>query len=59
MIQNVVAAFIGCFTAQVVLAEVQHPSKAVRYSLAFIAGLLAAVLMALAANWALAQLAKI
>ena len=51
MIQSAVAAFVGAFAALFVLAEVQMPSKWLRYLVAFVAGILAAVLLAMLVGW--------
>lgn len=51
MIPNAVAAFVGAFAALFVLAEVQMPSKWLRYLIAFVAGLLATVLLAMLVGW--------
>ena len=51
MIATALAAFVGCFTAVAVLAEVQNPNKALRYFFAFVVGLVVAVLLALFVGW--------
>ena len=47
MVQYAVASFVGCFTALLVMAEVQATNKVIKYAVALVAGIIAAVLLAL------------
>lgn len=40
MIQPAIAAFVGCFSALLVLAEIQAGNKLLRYLAAFVVGIL-------------------
>jgi len=51
MFQNVVAAFVGCFAAMVVLAEVAISNKWLKYLVALFFGALLAIILGLVLNW--------
>jgi len=53
MIVTAVAAFVGAFSALAVLAEIASPpmNKALRYFVAFVVGILVAILLALVVQW--------
>lgn len=51
MIQNAVVAFVGAFSALLVLAEVQMPSKWLRYLVAFVVGIVVAILLSMLVHY--------
>jgi hypothetical protein len=51
MIPAAIAAFIGCFAAMVVLAEITAANKLIRYLAALVVGVLATVALAWAVQW--------
>ncbi len=51
MIDTAVAAFIGAYSALVVMAEITIANKLVKYLVAALAGLILTVLVALVLGW--------
>ena len=52
MFQNAIAAFVGCFSALVVLAECGPiGNKVIRYLVAFVAGVVVAFVLAAFLGW--------
>lgn len=45
MINSVLTSFVGAFAALLILAEIQHPNRWLRYLIAFVVGILLAVLL--------------
>jgi hypothetical protein len=51
MFQNAVAAFVGCFSAFVALAEIPATNKAIRYLAAFVLGIVVTFVLAWLCGW--------
>ena len=53
------AAFVGAYTALIVMAEVQMQSKIVKYLVGLVAGLLLTVVLSLVLGWMTDAIAKL
>ena len=58
MIQYAIAAFLGAFSALLVLAEVTVTNKLLRYFVALLAGALVTVVLSWALAWMIRTLAQ-
>lgn len=51
MVTTAVAAFVGCFSALLVLAELSAANKWVKYFAALVVGIIATILLGMLVQW--------
>lgn len=59
MIAQSIAAFVGCFAALLVLAEVQVSNRILKYLAAFVVGVVVDVVLSGFLSWVVAQFARV